>query len=50
MSLISIVVPVYYNESSLPLLWERLNQVTERQPDHAFEFGWTMAQEMSHCV
>jgi dolichol-phosphate mannosyltransferase len=40
MSLISIVVPVYYNESSLPLLWERLNQVTERQPDHAFEFIW----------
>lgn len=38
MALISIVVPVYYNEGSLPLLLERLQQIAANESAHAFEF------------
>lgn len=38
MALISVVVPVYFNEPSLTLLLERLNQVAAQQPDDEFEF------------
>lgn len=38
MALISIVVPVYYNEQSLPLLLERLQKITADKAAHSFEF------------
>lgn len=38
MSLISIIIPVYYNESSLELLAERLDVLSNAHPQHTFEF------------
>lgn len=38
MSLISIVVPVYFNAPSLKALMENLRGLAERTPRHAFEF------------
>lgn len=38
MKLISIVIPVYYNEESLPMLYERLNKVSEDIEGASFEF------------
>jgi polyisoprenyl-phosphate glycosyltransferase len=38
MSLISVVIPVYYNESSLDLLAERLDGLSKAHPYHSFEF------------
>lgn len=38
MAFISIVVPVYYNEQSLPLLLERLQSIAASQTGHTFEF------------
>lgn len=38
MKLISIVIPVYYNEDSLPILYERLNKVSGDIKDALFEF------------
>jgi dolichol-phosphate mannosyltransferase len=38
MSLISIVVPVYHNESSLPELLQRLQGVASKHAGHSFEF------------
>jgi len=38
MALISVVVPVYYNEQSLPLLLERLARVAAQHPADEFEF------------
>lgn len=38
MSLVSIVVPVYYNEKSLEALAERLNWLADTMPQHSFEF------------
>lgn len=38
MSLISIIIPVYYNEKSLLLLAERLDQFSQAHPQHEFEF------------
>ena len=35
---VSIVVPVYYNAPSLPLLWERLSALAGSQPGYTFEF------------
>jgi len=38
MSLISIVIPVYYNESSLELLARRLDCLSKAHSNHTFEF------------
>jgi len=38
MALFSIVVPVYYNEESLPALYDRLNNETRKMSDTHFEF------------
>jgi len=38
MSAISIVVPVFNNASSLPLLLERFQALAARRPEHRFEF------------
>lgn len=38
MSLISIIIPVYFNEGSLEFLAQRLNQLAQQHPDHQFEF------------
>jgi polyisoprenyl-phosphate glycosyltransferase len=38
MALISIIVPVYYNESSLIELSDRLDQLASRNSQHEFEF------------
>lgn len=38
MSLVSIIIPVYYNEQSLPLLVERLSAVADLCQTHQFEF------------
>ncbi|MCS6850250.1 MAG: glycosyltransferase family 2 protein [Gemmataceae bacterium] len=38
MPLISVVVPVYHNEASLPELLDRLQRVAEQCPDDRFEF------------
>lgn len=38
MKLISIVIPVYYNEDSLPILYERLNKVSGDIKDASLEF------------
>lgn len=38
MSIISIVIPVYYNESSLELLARRLDGLSKTHPQHTFEF------------
>lgn len=38
MSLISIVIPVYYNERSLELLAQRLDELSKTIPQHDFEF------------
>lgn len=38
MPLISIVVPVYHNESSLPELLQRFQALAARHPGHSFEF------------
>jgi dolichol-phosphate mannosyltransferase len=35
---VSVVVPVYYNEGSLPILHERLSNVAAGEPDYEFEF------------
>lgn len=38
MPLVSIVIPVYYNSASLPLLAERLNLMRAANPQYHFEF------------
>ncbi len=38
MQKISVVVPVYYNEGSLPLLHQRLSLCADREPGYTFEF------------
>lgn len=38
MSLISLIIPVYYNEGSLKLLAERLDDLSQSHPQHQFEF------------
>ena len=38
MSLISIIVPVYYNQGSLKLLAERLDELSQTHSQHQFEF------------
>jgi polyisoprenyl-phosphate glycosyltransferase len=38
MSLISIIIPVYYNENSLEILAERLDRLSKEQSHHSFEF------------
>lgn len=38
MSLVSIIVPVYNNASSLPCLLERLQALAAGRPEHGFEF------------
>src|SRR5690349_634222 len=35
---VSVVVPVYYNEGSLPFLHERLSRVAAGEPGYDFEF------------
>ncbi|PIE32002.1 hypothetical protein CSA56_16745 [candidate division KSB3 bacterium] len=41
MALISVVVPVYYNAESLPLLVERLSLAAEKLTEDEFEFVFT---------
>ena len=36
--LLSIIIPVYYNEKSLPILYERLNKVSGEIKDVGFEY------------
>src|SRR3972149_5273522 len=36
--LLSIIIPVYYNEKSLPILYERLNKVSGEIKDVDFEY------------
>ncbi len=38
MALISVIIPVYYNEQSLPVLSDRLCIVAGQHPSHEFEF------------
>ncbi len=38
MSLISVVIPVYYNEGSLEILAQRLDGLSKAHPYHSFEF------------
>jgi dolichol-phosphate mannosyltransferase len=38
MSLISIVIPVYFNEGSLEILAQRLDLLSQEHPQHQFEF------------
>lgn len=38
MASISVVVPVYYNEASLPALWQRLDHLAAAHHQHTFEF------------
>ena len=38
MALVSVIVPVYYNAESLPVLFERLDCMAGSQPEHRFEF------------
>jgi glycosyltransferase involved in cell wall biosynthesis len=38
MTLVSIIVPVYFNATSLPLLWERLKVLANRLSQYKFEF------------
>lgn len=41
MSLISVVVPVYWNEKSLPVLHNELAAIAAEHPAHTFEFVFT---------